>query len=145
MANFPTEAVVTPGATFASNTEAGVEHAASVVEFGDEGSTTRVKNAAGNRLPVQVAQGLSAVAVVSGQISLSGLAAQLATVAARKFRLKAATDNTDLIYLGSSGVTNANGYALWPGDTLEIEVSNLDVLFGIVGSGTQKLHYFGHV
>lgn len=143
--SFQTEAVVNPGATFAGNTEGSIEHAASVLEFGDEGSTTRVKNAAGNRLPVQVAQGLSAVGVVAGQISLSGVAAQLSTVAARRFRLKAHTENTDVIYLGPSGVTTSTGFPLWPSDEIEVEVSNLDVLFAIVGAGTQKLCYLGHV
>jgi hypothetical protein len=83
--------------------------------------------------------------VVAGQISLTGAEAALGTVSGRRFRLKADIDNSDKIYLGPTGVTTANGFGLLAGDVLEVQLSNLNVLHAIVGSGTQSLHYLGEV
>lgn len=133
------------GATFATDEIAGVDWPFTKLAWGPRDTANEADDAAGKRIPVKLGDGLGAASVVSGQISLSGAMAALSTVVARRFRLKAATDNTDLIYLGPTGVTTSNGFALWPGDVVEVEVSNLNVIFAIVGAGTQKLHYLGFV
>lgn len=150
--NFQTESISVAGKTFASDEVVGgptggtVDYPLTKLALGALNTAVLVEDVSGARLPVKVSEGLSAASVVAGQISLTGAMAALSTtVAARRFRLKAATDNTDNIYLGPTGVTTANGFCLWPGDLLEVEVSNLNVLFAIVGSGTQKLHYLGLV
>ena len=151
--NFQTESVVTPGKTFASKeASAGAPTGAAdwpfaILGWGDVSADPKVvEDATGKRLPVKVADGLAAGAVVAGQISVSGAEAALSTVVARRFRIKAQTSNSDVIYVGPAGVTTANGYPLWPGDELpEVEVSNLNVIHAIVGSGTQTLCYLGLV
>jgi hypothetical protein len=149
--NFQTESVSVAGKSFASDevvagpTGGTVDYPLTKLALGALNTAVLVEDVAGARIPVKVGEGLSAASVVAGQISLSGVMVALTTVAARRFRLKAATDNTDTIYLGPTGVTTANGFGLLPGDLLEVEVSNLNVIFAIVGSGTQKLHYLGLV
>jgi hypothetical protein len=144
--NFSVEPVVgVPVKTFRSDQIGGIDWPASKVAWGADGTANETDDAAGKRLPVKVGEGLSVASVVAGQISLSGVAAALSTVAARRFTITAHQDNTDNIYIGPSGVTTANGYQLWPGRELKLELSNLNVLFAIVGSGTQKLSYLGEV
>ena len=77
--------------------------------------------------------------------SLSGAEAALTSIAARRFRVRALLENTDTIYLGPTGVTVGTGYPLEPGDILEVQVSNLNVLHAIVAGGTQVLSYLGEV
>ena len=134
-----------PTNTFADDGDGTGRHPYSKLEWGAHGTQKQVDDTAGNRLPVKVGDGLGAGSVVSGQGSLSGVEAALPTATARRFRLKAHTDNTDVIYLGPTGVTTANGYPLWPGDLIDVEISNLNVIHAIVGSGTQKLAYLGLV
>ena len=148
--NFQTD----PGAggkSFASDEITGgptggtCDYPLSKIAYGPLDSATIVADAAGSRFPVKIGDGLSAASAVSGQISLTGAEAALSSAVARRFKLKANTDNSDVIYLGTTGVTTATGYPLWPGDLLEVEVSNLNILHAIVGSGTQKLSYLGLV
>lgn len=117
------------------------------IAWGPSGTQTELDDAASKRLPVKVGEGLSAVAVVAGQISLSGAEAALSTVAARRFKIRSLLTNTDVIYLGPVGVSAANGFPLWPGDWFphDIELTNLNVLHAIVASGTQVLAYLGEV
>lgn len=149
--NFTTEQVGTPGKTFASDEVVGgptggtCDYSLSKLAFGALNSATIVEDASGARFPVKFAEGLSAGSVVSGQVALSGVEAALPTVAARRFRVKAHIDNTGIIYLGTTGVTTGTGFPLWPGDMLDIEVSNLNVLHAIVSTGTQTLCYLGMV
>ena len=42
-------------------------------------------------------------------------------------------------------MTTGTGYPLEPGDGLEVQVNNLNVLHAIVGGGTQILAYLGEV
>jgi hypothetical protein len=142
--NFLTESVVSPGATFASHEEAGaVHHPLAVLEFGPVGGKVVVENAAGKRLPSQA--DLQAAAVVAGQVSITGISAALPSAVARRFRLKADNDNTQKIFLGPSGVSTSDGFPLSPGDFIEVEVTNLNVIHRVPASGTQTLHYLGLV
>lgn len=149
--NFTTEQIVTPGKTFASDEVVGgptggtCDYSLSKLAFGPLNSATVVEDANGARFPIKLGEGLSASAVVSGQIALSGVEVALTTVASRRFRLKAHTDNTGIIYVGTTGVTTGTGFPLWPGDLLDVEVSNLNVIHAIVSTGTQTLCYLGMV
>ena len=144
--NFAVEPVAgVPTKTFASDEIGGVDWPFAKLAFGPRDTASEVDDAETKRLPVKMGDGLGAASVVAGQISLSGAEAALTTISARRFRLKASTDNTDTIYLGPSGVTTADGFPLWPGDTYIVELSNLNVLHAIVGGGTQILCYLGEV
>ena len=141
-------AIANPGAgglTFATDDIAGVHWPFSKQAFGPRDTANEVEDVASKRLPVKVGDLLASATIVAGQVSLTGVEVALTTVAARRFRIKAQTNNTDTIYMGPAGVTTANGYPLWPGDFLEMQVSNLNVIHAIVGSGTQVLAYVGEV
>ena len=110
--------------------------------YGGLGSATIVDT--GTPLPVKV--GLAAASIVAGQISLSGAEVALTTATARRFKLKADIDNTDIVVLGPAGVTTSTGYVLRGGDEVsDLQLSNLNVVHAIVGSGTQILRYIGEV
>jgi hypothetical protein len=149
--NFQTDASAGDGKTFASDEVVGgptggtCDYPLSKLAFGPLDAATIVDDAAGARFPVKVSDGLGAAAVLSGQISLSGAESALSAAVARRFKLKAHVDNTDVVYVGTTGVTTSSGYPLWPGDPMDVEVSNLNVVHAIVGSGTQKLSYLGFV
>jgi hypothetical protein len=138
-------APTTVGDIIATDEIDGQKHQRVKNEWGADGVANEVDDVEGKRLPIKVGSLLAASSVVAGQISLSGAEAALSTVAGRRFRLKADTDNDDKIYLGPTGVSASNGYPLWQGDMLEVQVSNLNVVHAVVGSGTQKLHYLGEV
>lgn len=114
--------------------------------WGASGTQNEVADASGKRVPVKIGEGLSAAAVVAGQISLTGAEAALTNVSARRFKIRALLTNSDVIYVGPAGVSAANGMPLWPGDWLmDLEVANLSTLHAIVASGTQVLAYYGEV
>jgi hypothetical protein len=133
------------GETFATDDISNVQWPFTKLAFGPRDTAHEVEDAASKRIPVKVGDGLAAASVVSGKISLSGGEAALSTVAARRFRLKADLDNTDKIYLGTTGVSATTGLPLDAGDVIEMQVSNLNVIHGIVGAGTQVLYYLGEV
>lgn len=59
--------------------------------------------------------------------------------------VKAADDNTDAVYIGNSDVTAGgtaatDGYPLLAGDSHFFPVNNLNLLYGISASGTQKVY-----
>lgn len=86
-----------------------------------------------------------ASAIVSGQVSISGAEQAIPSVAGRRFILKAHNDNTDVIYIGPTGVTSGNGFALQRGDQIEVLMTNLSAIHVLAGSGIQALSYFGEV
>ena len=144
--NFSVEPVVgVPTKTFASDDIGGVDCPFAKLAWGPRDTANEVDDAAGKRVPVKVGDGLAVASVVAGQISLTGAVAALTSVAARRFRVIAHLDNSDVIYIGPAGTTTANGFPLWPGKEMEFQVANLSSLFAIVGSGTQKLAYIGEV
>lgn len=55
--------------------------------------------------------------------------------------LKAASSNTDLIYVGNSGVATNLGYMLDPGDQFFFNIDNLNKIYVRSKSGTQVLSY----
>ena len=148
--NFTTDAGA-GGKTFASDEVTGgptggtCDYPLTKLALGALNAAVLVADADGARIPVKVSDGLGANSILAGQISLSGVEAALSSVVARRIRLKAHLDNTDVIYLGPTGVTTGTGYPLWAGDIVEVEVSNLNVIHAIVGSSTQVLCYMGVV
>lgn len=142
--NFETDAG-TGGKIFASDDISSVDWPYAKLAFGPRNTAHEVEDAAAKRIPVKIGDGLGAGAVVAGQVSLSGAEAALTSIAARRFRVRALLENTDTIYLGPTGVTVGTGYPLEPGDIMEFQVSNLNVVHAIVAGGTQVLSYLGEV
>ena len=73
--------------------------------------------------------------VLSGQITVTtaGTAVQGTNIGlANGVYLKADPDNTDAVFVGNDGaddVTNANGFPLGVGETILVQVSNLNMLW----------------
>jgi hypothetical protein len=58
--------------------------------------------------------------------------------------LRADPSNADTIYIGSSGsVTTGNGYPLAPGETLSLEIDDIQKVYAISGTAAQTLAYIG--
>jgi hypothetical protein len=133
------------GLVFATDDISDVHYPITKLAYGALNSLDIVGDSAGKRLPVKMADGLQAASFISNQISLSGAEAALSSAVARRFRIRSLISNTAIIYLGTTGVSASTGYPLWPGDSLEVQVSNLNVLHAIVASGTQVISYLGEV
>lgn len=86
-----------------------------------------------------------AAAVVANQVNVTGAEAALPSVAGRRFRIKAHDDNSDFIYIGPSGVSAVNGFPLWRGDQIDVNIVNLNAIHAFAATGTQVLLYFGEV
>jgi hypothetical protein len=72
--------------------------------------------------------------VKSGQITVTtaGTAVVGTTESGNLFAIKAHPDNTDVIWVGNDGaddVSSANGFPLEPGETIVLNVSNLNKLY----------------
>jgi hypothetical protein len=70
----------------------------------------------------------------SGQVTVTtaGTAVQGTTVSVHLVAIKAHPDNTDAIWVGSDDagdVTSSNGFPLDPGETVVVELGNLDDLW----------------
>lgn len=81
---------------------------------------------------------------LAGQVDVSSHAS-LPTAAGRRFRIRSMTSNSDFVYIGGNGVTSTNGYQMDVGDQVTMEVSNLNVVFAIAASGTQRIAYLVEV
>lgn len=57
--------------------------------------------------------------------------------------IKASSSNTDVIFVGSTTLTRStsNGYPLDPGESLFLEVGNVNLIYVRANSGTQNIHY----
>jgi hypothetical protein len=55
--------------------------------------------------------------------------------------IKALLTNTVAVYVGPSGVTTSSGFELLAGESVSIEVSNLNLVYCISGSASQVIRY----
>lgn len=75
-------------------------------------------------LPVSLKTQQTAIAVSNTAVNLSASSGMLTGVT-----IKADKNNVAAIYVGNSGVTSANGFALYPGDSISIAVANTNNLW----------------
>jgi hypothetical protein len=91
---------------------------------------------AGTNAVGTVAPTLASGTLVAGQQAVTATAAALPTQAlTRPVCVLALATNSLTVYAGASGVTTATGFALVPGSSLCLPVSNLNLIF-VVASGT---------
>jgi len=57
--------------------------------------------------------------------------------------VKALSTNTVAIYVGTTGVTTANGFELLAGESVSLDIDNLADVFVISGSADQVVRYIG--
>lgn len=89
---------------------------------------TPVNVGGNNALPVTFA---IATAILSGQAAVTSAATALASNSVSKVRVMALPTNPHPVYIGPSGVTVATGYPLFPGDFVELDISNTNLVYHI--------------
>jgi len=52
--------------------------------------------------------------------------------------------NTDEVYIGDSAVSVTNGWALRPGDTLELKIDDLSKLYAFSAAANQSVQWIGY-
>ena len=84
----------------------------------------------------------------TGEVNLTGSAAQLPDVPCQYGVIKANASNTGVVYLGGSGVTVADGttdttsgFPLAAGEQMIAPVSNLNILYGIAATTGDDISY----
>jgi hypothetical protein len=77
-------------------------------------------------------------------ITVTNTAAALPTVATKHVKLRAALTNTIPVWVGrDSGVTVGDGWELFPGDTLDLPITNPNLLFVIAASSGPRIDLMG--
>lgn len=91
---------------------------------------------------------VSSQAPNTGEVNLTGTAAQLPDVACQYGLIKAASGNTGVVYIGGSGVTVADGstdttsgYPLAAGEEMIAPIKNLNLLYGIAATSGDDISY----
>ena len=87
----------------------------------------------------------NASSFISGQVSVSTAAAQLATGqpnANTNVVLYAHSGNASTVYVGGdSTVTTTTGYALDAGKSVALSINNVDEVWSICGGGSNKISF----
>lgn len=138
--NVQTEAVVTAGATFATDDIVGVHWPYAKLAYGDDNTATRVSDA--NPLPTKTTQPWSSSNLNPGQVAVGTTAVQLPNAAGTEVHIRSVPTNDGVVCLGVAGVTGVTGYLIWPGDMMPpLHITNLNLVYAISLSGTQTLCY----
>ena len=85
--------------------------------------------------------------VVTGQQTITTSAVQLnsgtSVTVKHKLLVKALSTNSGITYVGPSGVSATTGYALQAGDSVELDVDNVNKLYAI-GTASDKLTWMAN-
>ena len=104
---------------------------------------TQITNA-GGAIPVYVTQTNGASAIVSGQQTATASAVALPNKPLlNSIRLLAPSGNTGTIAVGPAGVSLTTGYVLAAGMTVDIAISNTNLIYMIGSNTTDKLYFVG--
>lgn len=145
--NFSVEPVTgTPVKTFASDDIAGIDWPYAKLAWGPRDTANEVDDVTGKRLPVSISSTVTTTeegraSVLHGQASIASTVGgtQLPANACKSVTVKNLQSNAALIWIGISGVSAANGYELNPGESLTLQVSNTNLVYGLSPSGAQTL------
>jgi len=69
------------------------------------------------------------VAHALATVTTAGTSVQLPANTAKSITVKASTTNTGIIYVGGSTVSASNGFPLYAGDTVSLDISNTSVIW----------------
>lgn len=145
------------GAVIATDDDGTAHHQYVKLEFGADNTQTKVTSSAG--LPVAqqgtwtVQPGNTAnttawltteagrAAVIHFQASIPTTAGgtALASNACKEATVKNLLSNSNIIWVGITGVSASNGYELNPGDALTLKVSNTNLIYCLSASGSQTV------
>lgn len=116
----------TPGTTNGVQVNAALPAGANVIGhvITDIGSTTAVTGTVttSEAAPTTVLNGKTNVTTAGTRVVLA------ASTACKSVTIKALSVNTGLIYVGSSTVSSANGFQLSAGDTISLDIANLNTI-----------------
>ncbi len=105
------------------------------------------KNVAGDQINPATEDSLKAQTDFNhGQTTVGTTAVQLiaASTACKKGVLvKALSTNTGMVYHGKNGVTAGDGYELTAGETVVVEVDNVNKVYVIASAADQKVCWIG--
>ena len=83
---------------------------------------------------------------VYGQTTISTIETQLVVISIpcrRGVLIKALSTNTGIVYIGKAGVTVASVYELTAGETVSIEIDNVNKIFAVADAIGQKVSWIG--
>lgn len=104
----------------------------------------KYEDATGKNLNVSVVSGgSSSTNINQGKINVatSGLAIQLPDLTASRVLIKALTSNINKIYVGNSSVNTTNGMPLEAGESLEILISNSNLIYIDADTDGEGINY----
>ena len=84
---------------------------------------------------LQVSSTAGASTCYDGQQAVTNVAAALPSHAGSQVTVKALRSNQEVVYVGPSTVTVGNGYELWPGDLVTLNVTNSNGVYVISNAG----------
>jgi hypothetical protein len=108
--------------------------------------TTISSNITNGKLSTKITEVTRPGSIISGSKIVTTSGSQFAKKALKSgVTIKAAPDNTAIIYVGDKSVSSAanNGYPLEAGESLFLECNNLSLLFARTVSGQGAVHYIG--
>ena len=104
--------------------------------------TKVVNNRRAMRVSVQELEGLGTLGNGVKTVTSAGTAEALASsTACRSVTIKATAGNTNNIYVGDSSVDSTNGFVLAAGETVSLEVKNLDLVYIDADTSTEGVSY----
>ena len=143
--NIQAEAVVSGGATFATDQDGGlIHHPLTKLEWGPLDTFNVLDDALGKRLPVKVGELIGVANVAQNQVTVDTTAGGVTIAAARATRRSITVINlgTTDVYLGVGSVTTSNGVLLLGLKGSALTFDTIVAIKGIVGAGSQAVSYW---
>lgn len=124
------------GATIATDDDGTAHHQYVKLEFGADNTQTKVTSSVG--LPT-AELGRAAVLHFQASIPTTAGGTQLASNACKEATVKNLWSNSNIIWVGITGVAANSGYELNPGESLTLKVSNTNLIYCLSASGSQTV------
>lgn len=86
------------------------------------------------------------MSIVNAEVEVAAAAAQLTkqTGSTRSVGILALSTNAGTTYIGSKGVTAANGFPIKPGAFFTIDIRDISLLY-IIGTAADKIRYIADI
>lgn len=100
----------------------------------------------GTGVNARISEIVKPVRILSGNKSVTSTAGQIynGTFAIKTgIHIKSPVSNTETVYIGSNALATSsiNGYPLEPGESLFLEIDNINKIYAAAASGTQTIHF----
>jgi len=95
-------------------------------------------------IPVYVASNAAVTSIVTGQQTATTTATALANHAlSSSVTLSAPSTNAAVLYVGTAGVTSSTGFALGAGQSVNLPISNTNLIYIVAPTGSPVVTYLG--